>query len=303
MCGHTCAFAQGSAACGSGTCLLAACDAGYADCNHVQADGCESNLGTDAANCGASGHVCALGESCQTGTCTANLSAGLIGYWSMDDAAGSVSAADGGPNHLPAQAIGNVTFVPGAGKQGSGAISLSGGGYLMVQFPNNARGDATGVFIPQGNITFSMWFKTTASSGSPAGLQVVEGNAFGGGCDRIVGNGGGPSTLQYNDWSEVNVSGAANVTDGNWHLMTYVLDESNGLLGYIDGALDGSSTTPTGNCGEGCSGFNWADQYWIGRGGNCRYGADYFSGLIDDVRFYDHVLSPTAVLQLYNATK
>ena len=67
--------------------------------------------------------------------------------------------------------------------------------------------------------------------------------------------------------------------------------------------LDISSTTPTGNCGVGCSGFDWASEYWIGRGGGCRYGADYFVGTIDDVRIYDHVLSPSAVLQLFSTTQ
>jgi len=134
-------------------------------------------------------------------------------------------------------------------------------------------------------------------------LQVVEGNAtWGSGFDRVVGNGSG-STLQYNAWNEVNMSGSATVNDGNWHLMTYVLDESNGFLTYVDGVPDASSTTATTNCGEGCSGFDWAAEYWIGTGANGSFGAGNFSGLIDDVRLYDHVLSPTAVMQLYNATR
>jgi hypothetical protein len=300
-CGTTCGFANGTAGC-SGGCFLAACNSGYADCNHLQADGCESNSASDPANCGACGKACALGETCQTGVCTANLSMGLLGYWKMDDAPGSLSAADSGPNNLPGAVQGNVTFVPGAGKQGSGAVSLGGAGYLVVQFPNDAKNDGSGVFIPLGNMTFSMWFKTATSGTVPGTLQTVEGHNWNPGCDRIVGAGSG-STLNYNVWDEVNMSGVTNINDGNWHLMTYVLDEHNGLFAYIDGVIDTSTTTPTSNCGEGCSGFNWADQYWIGYGASCRYSANYFSGLIDDVRMYDHVLSPTAVQQLYNATK
>jgi hypothetical protein len=300
-CGHGCAFAQGSAACAGGGCFLTACNAGYGDCNHAQSDGCETNTNSDAANCGACGTSCALGETCVSAVCTANLSQGLIGYWRMDDAAGSTKAADSGPNNLPGFVQGTVTFVPTAGKQGSGAISLAGDGYIRVPFPNNARNDGTGIAIPQGNMTFSMWFKTSASS--PGGLQAVEGNTtWGTGYDRIIGSGTG-STLQYNTWSEVNLVGTAIVTDGNWHLMTYVLDESNGFLAYVDGNPDASSTTATSNCGEGCSGFNWAAEYWIGYANNGRFNANYFIGLIDDVRMYNHVLSPTAVKQLYNATK
>jgi hypothetical protein len=117
-----------------------------------------------------------------------------------------------------------------------------------------------------------------------------------------VGNGAG-ATLQYNAWSEVNMSGVATVNDGNWHLMTYVLDETSGFFTYIDGVPDASSATATSNCGVGCSGFNWAAEYWIGTSNNGRFGAGNFIGLIDDVRMYNHVLSPTAVMQLYNATK
>ncbi len=299
-CGHTCTFPQGSAGCSGGGCFLTSCSAGYLDCNHNQTDGCEINKNTDAANCGACGASCALGETCNLGVCTANLAQGLLGYWKMDDAFGSTSALDSGPNHLNGLVQGPVTFVPGAGKQGSGAISLAGNAYLRVQFPNDALNEGTGIAIPQGNITFAMWFQTSASV--VGGLQVIEGSASHLGCDRVIGNGAG-TKLNYNDWNEINMSGTITAADGSWHQVVYVMDETNGLKAYIDGVLDISSLTPTTNCGVGCSGFNWAVEYWIGRSAGCRYGADYFVGLIDDVRMYDHVLSPTAVLQLYNATK
>ncbi len=299
-CNNTCTFTQGSGACSGGSCFLASCSAGYLDCNHNQTDGCEINKNTDAANCGACGASCALGETCNLGVCTANLAQGLLGYWKMDDAFGSTSALDSGPNHLNGLVQGPVTFVPGAGKQGSGAISLAGNGYLRVQFPNDALNEGTGVSIPQGNISFAMWFQTSAST--VGGLQVIEGSASHTGCDRVIGDGTG-TKLEYNSWSEVNMTGNNTVNNGAWHQVVYVMDEMNGLKAYIDGVLDVSSTAPTGNCGVGCSGFNWAVEYWIGRSAGCRFSADYFVGLIDDVRLYDHVLSPTAVLQLYNATK
>jgi hypothetical protein len=299
-CGHVCGFANGAAACSSSACFLTSCNSGYGDCNHTQTDGCEVNLNTDAANCAACGHACALGETCNLGVCTANLSAGLMGYWNLNDAVGSTTAADSSGNHLDAQVQGIVTFMPGAGKQGSGAARFGGTGFLRAVFPNNAQGQGSGIFIPLGNITFAMWFQT--STANAGGLQVVEGGAWGSGCDRVVGNGNG-TRLNYNTWSEVNMSGGVVVNDGTWHQMVYVLDKTNGFRAYIDGVLDVSSTIPTGNCGAGCSGFDWASEYWIGRAANCRFNADFFVGLIDDVRLYDHVLSPAAVLQLYNATR
>jgi hypothetical protein len=44
------------------------CDSGWADCNHAQADGCETLLGTNS-NCGACGNVCTGGTTCQYGAC------------------------------------------------------------------------------------------------------------------------------------------------------------------------------------------------------------------------------------------
>jgi len=81
------------------------------------------------------------------------------------------------------------------------------------------------------------------------------------------------------------------------------LDKTAGLYAYVDGVLDGSSTTPTANCGLGCSGFNWASDYRIGTGNNGRFGANAFIGLIDDVRVYSVPLSAGTVAALYNATK
>jgi hypothetical protein len=57
-CGVNCAFAHAGAACVEGTCTLGACDPGWANCNADSADGCETDLGTDPANCGGCGQTC-----------------------------------------------------------------------------------------------------------------------------------------------------------------------------------------------------------------------------------------------------
>jgi hypothetical protein len=298
-CDHACSFVNGAAACASGACALASCTTGFADCDRDPSDGCEINKLTDAANCGACGFSCALGETCSAGTCSADLSQGLIGYWKFDDAVGSAAAADSAANHLNGQVQGNVTFVPGGGKQGSGAAMFGGAGSVHVVFPNDAKGDGTGVFIPQGNITFSMWFKTT--SANVGGLQVVEGGEWSAGCDRVIGNGAG-DTLQFGTWNENDMSEPFIVNDGVWHQVVYVLDKSSGFKAYIDGVLEMSSAAAT-NCGVGCSGFNWASEYWIGTGAGCRYTANGFTGLIDDVRIYDYALPATTVTLLFNGSK
>lgn len=47
------------------------CAARFADCNRSLADGCEANLATDDANCGACGNACGAGLACQAGSCGA----------------------------------------------------------------------------------------------------------------------------------------------------------------------------------------------------------------------------------------
>jgi hypothetical protein len=54
--------------CVDGQCV-AACAAGFGDCNGSAADGCEVSLLSSAANCGACGTACSAGQSCASGTC------------------------------------------------------------------------------------------------------------------------------------------------------------------------------------------------------------------------------------------
>jgi hypothetical protein len=85
-CGGACTVATDPAACGpactvcptpanatpmctNDACTFS-CAAGFADCNLNPADGCESQLATDAANCGLCGRACPAGSTCSMGACT-----------------------------------------------------------------------------------------------------------------------------------------------------------------------------------------------------------------------------------------
>jgi Collagen triple helix repeat (20 copies) len=72
-CGTVCTSSNATATCTAGTCAESTCNAGFADCNHNPADGCEVNTTTDVNNCGG----CSL--ACNTNNATATCSAGNCG--------------------------------------------------------------------------------------------------------------------------------------------------------------------------------------------------------------------------------
>jgi len=69
MCGRTCSYANAAAICSTGTCVLGACNSGFANCDSDPTNGCEANTGTSLAHCGGCGKTCAPANA--TGACTA----------------------------------------------------------------------------------------------------------------------------------------------------------------------------------------------------------------------------------------
>jgi hypothetical protein len=69
MCGNACAVNNGTPACAGGACGIAACNAGFGDCDTIVATGCETNTNTSPLNCGMCGHACMPGEACSRGAC------------------------------------------------------------------------------------------------------------------------------------------------------------------------------------------------------------------------------------------
>ena len=69
-CGMACPEpARAARTCAAGRCGFT-CEANYADCDGMAANGCEANLQTSAQHCGACGRACAPGLDCRSGACT-----------------------------------------------------------------------------------------------------------------------------------------------------------------------------------------------------------------------------------------
>ena len=71
-CGLVCPAIHATPMCASGTCAIAGCNAGYADCNAQTSDGCETAVNADVNNCGSCGLVCTATHAtsaCSSGMC------------------------------------------------------------------------------------------------------------------------------------------------------------------------------------------------------------------------------------------
>ncbi|MDP3275118.1 MAG: hypothetical protein Q8Q09_07965, partial [Deltaproteobacteria bacterium] len=83
-CGRACvAGANQIATCSGGACNNV-CATGFADCDGNPANGCEVNLLSTPANCGACGNVCAAAQGCFVGVCRAYV-AGALAPMAMAD--------------------------------------------------------------------------------------------------------------------------------------------------------------------------------------------------------------------------
>ncbi|MFB0553639.1 MAG: LamG domain-containing protein [Phycisphaerae bacterium] len=194
----------------------------------------------------------------------------LIGWWKFD---GDLLDSSGLGNHGNAE--GNPTFV--AGKIGSNALDLDGDDFVII--------DGVADDITSNEITLSAWLKTT--SGSDTDWFSCNTAGAGNVIRFCIDN-----TMAAFDTDTEHALSTTTVTDGQWHLLTFVRSRMTGYV-YVDGVLENSDTA--------IYNFSPDDLWSIGQewdGANDPSG--FLTGTVDDVRIYDRPLPADLVLDLFN---
>jgi PKD repeat protein len=134
-------------------------------------------------------------------------------------------------------------------------------------------------------ISFSVWFAASSVSGE---RSIVDSDVFGlGGHSLIIGWWGGDGDLHVQNHS-VSADSDFPVSVDTWYHAVVCYSDSIWL--YVDGARVAAWEYPTATLDGDLFRFgrhNAADPQW-------------YAGLIDDVRFYNRVLTPDDVLALYH---
>ena len=84
-CGNVCVVPNGIGGCAGGSCYIAACNAGFSNCDGQASNGCEINTQTSSNNCGSCGTVCSIPNGiagCSGGNCI--IAACNTGYYNCD---------------------------------------------------------------------------------------------------------------------------------------------------------------------------------------------------------------------------
>jgi len=200
---------------------------------------------------------------------------GLIGYWPYD---GDTLDYSGLGNH--GSIVGNPTFV--AGKLGLAALQFDGNDYVRM--------DGVSDDITNNDITMSAWVKTTDTTES----DWFSVNTAGGGnvilfCinNRVAVMWDGPDN-RFEGY------GTTVVTDGQWHILTYVRSGSIGYI-YVDGIQE---NTHTANFS-----FSATDRWSIAQEWDGDTPSDFLTGTVDEVALWDRALTVQEVAYLYNNGK
>ena len=207
---------------------------------------------------------------------------GLVGYWKLDEAQGTVIQDLSGNGNTGALSPSGVSWLTGAAIPS--AISFDNYGAVSFDGSNGyAQLGATNMPATNAAVTISTWVNFTNPS-SPSGNQNMVVLAGGGGNYVQLGVRGGKYTV-WPSGAGTSVAGPAAVA-GAWHHVAYTYDGSAVDTLYVDGvAYTGAFTHQSGA----------TTTVYLG---TYSPKSELLNGSLDDVRIYNVALTATQIAQL-----
>jgi hypothetical protein len=224
-----------------------------------------------------------------------------VGYWKFDECQGTTANDSSGNGNTGAINIGATVPQTTAGTcttpaDGTGAWYNGKSG----KFNSAMSFDGVDDYVDAGdngttdmgfsNFTVEGWIKTSSSGG---GYGRLVDKSFATGFSVFVRSGtiGMAIANLYNLNAR---SGAATITDNQWHHVAVVFNRNGNAVFYVDGHIDGAATDISSTSAVD---LNNATNFKIGNGTT---GDSPFAGLIDDVKIYNYALTQQQVLLDYN---
>ena len=172
-CGNTCSLANATQKCALGACAILMCNANYADCDQVVADGCEVNTQTDVKNCGACAMACALANAtsvCTLGKCAVSMC--NAGYGDCDMAAANGCEVN---TQTDSNNCGKCGTLCGNGKTCVNGACSVGGTLLLVYADADAnKADVQAIQQATGLWSSVTTFNATVATPTVAQLQASQ---------------------------------------------------------------------------------------------------------------------------------
>ncbi len=205
--------------------------------------------------------------------------AALILHWALDETSGTVASDSSGNGITGAWqgTVGTPAWVPAGGIDG-GAFSFTGANrdsFITSSFSAIA-GD------PSTPFTLSAWVKTTSTEND--GLVYLGDGATG---DRyyVLRMQANLARANARNTSEIQGAGTTAINDGAWHHVVAVYGGTTDRKIYVDGVLEGTSTTNVNAFALSRFGIGALTR-------NTPYNpADLYTGLMDEVQLYDTALT------------
>ena len=203
-----------------------------------------------------------------------DITAGLIGYWPLDETAGTTASDLSGNGYDGALAAG-LGWTVG---QVDGALDLGG------VDPSVTMG-STPLLDNLSAVTMAAWMRGTPATDWHSILDKRDAHTVG--WDLYLQ----PSSQLFLRVNDKTLNGSAVVADNTWHHVVGIYD-GNALTLYVDGAFDASAVV-------GAVSLDTSNNLRLGTG---RAGGFFYTGGLDEVRVWNRALTVEEVADVYTFT-